>query len=171
MVPARGDARDAGQKPGASHPLDLNRNVAIRRRVVPELTVDVQTPAVHPARRAHRAGVVHAGGDGRDAGQKPGPPDPHDLNRNVAIRRRVVPERTVDVPAPAVHRARRAQRAGVVHARGDRRRLRHRSDRVGVDRNRAAVGHDGLEVERAAAGIESERLGAARTRERGIVAN
>ena len=95
---------------------DVDRDVAIRGRPVPQLPAGlVEAPALDPARARQRAGVVAAGGDRADAAREPA-----DVDRDVAIRGRPVPQLAEGVVAPALDRARARQRAGVGAAGGDR---------------------------------------------------
>ena len=107
---AGGDRADAAREPA-----DVDRDVALRVRPVPQLAEEVVAPALDPARARQRAGVDAAGGDRADAARKPA-----DVDRDVAIRGRPVPQLAEGVVAPALDPARARQRAGVGAAGGDR---------------------------------------------------
>jgi len=114
MVPT---GRDRGRRIRRGDAGDLDRVGTIDVRPVPELTVQVVSPAPDGSAwiGEDRASVVPACCDrgGRRSGRK----HPPDLGGHRADDVRVVPELVVAVPAPAPDRAGPEHRAGVIDAR------------------------------------------------------
>ena len=86
----------------------LHGNIAVYVISVPELTVGVPAPALDAAAGGDGAGVVDAGGDGRDVLAQA-----DDIHGQRTIRRRAVTELAVAVAAPALHAAAPRDRAAV----------------------------------------------------------
>src|SRR5205807_2708850 len=92
---AGGDGGDPAGEAG-----DVHGGQAFGGGAVPDLAVAVVAPALHAARGGEGAGVVVAGGDGRDAAGEAG-----NVDRGRADGQGAVPELAVAVVAPALHTA------------------------------------------------------------------
>src|SRR5262249_18721350 len=83
---------------------DLHRNGAVDGGVIAQLSLEVATPTHGCARRSDRTTLVIAGADGDGVRQA------NDVDRYVAVGRRVIAEFAVIPLAPALH-ARRGQQS------------------------------------------------------------
>ena len=80
---------------------DIDRNVAIDVRPVPEFSVEVVSPALHAAGYRERTGAEPISCDGGDAAG-----ETHHVDRDVTIDVGPVPELAIQVLPPTLHAAR-----------------------------------------------------------------
>jgi len=109
VIPTGGDGADPARQPA-----HVYRSQALGGRAVAQLTVVVGSPALDPAARSQRTGVIITGGDGADPARQPA----HGY-RLGAVGGRAVAQFTVPVVSPALDTAARGQRTGVIPTGGD----------------------------------------------------
>ena len=88
---------------------DIHRRVVVGGRSVAQLTVPVLSPALDPAARSSRTGVIPTGGDGTDHTRQPA----HGYRRG-AVGGRAVAQLTIFILSPALDPAARSPRTGVI---------------------------------------------------------